>query len=170
VQQGGGFNTDTRLIRRHRKSGMSWEDWGTARPPVTMPLTILCWRIFLVRPLFFWPTSYLFNSCWSYHTSLPNGGMQIPIPKPNKPKAVTSLSIRPFPPHILFLMVFHKAPYCFLPYTISSQPIRPRATIVILPHLWMTLRSLCPAEILGWFAIYCNNTSILLPRTASSER
>jgi hypothetical protein len=65
-------------------------------------------------------------------------------------------------------MVFHKVPYCLLPYTISSQPIRPRTTRVKLPHLRMILRSLCPAEILEWFAIYCNDTSTPFPRTPSS--
>jgi hypothetical protein len=82
----------------------------------------------------------------------------------------TSLSIKPIPLHILFLMLFRKVPYWLLPYTISSQPIRPRATRVKLPHLRMILRSLCPVEIPVWFAIYCNDTSVLFPRTSSSER
>jgi hypothetical protein len=50
-------------------------------------------------------------------------------------------------------MVFRKVPYCLLPYTISSQPIRPRATRVKLPPLRMILRSMCSAEITVWFAV-----------------
>jgi hypothetical protein len=49
---------------------------------------------------------------------------------------LTSLSISPIPLHILFLMMFHKLPYCLLPYTISPQP---RATRVKLSHLRMIL-------------------------------
>jgi hypothetical protein len=67
-------------------------------------------------------------------------------------------------------MVFHKVPYCLLPYTISSQPICPRATRVELPHLRLILRSLCPAEILGCVAINCNDTSILFPRTSMEDK
>jgi hypothetical protein len=71
--------------------------------------------------------------------------------------------------HISY-MVFHKVPYCLLPCTISSQPIRTWAAKVKLPHFRMILRSLCPAEIPEWFAKYCNDTLILFSRTSSSGR
>jgi hypothetical protein len=82
----------------------------------------------------------------------------------------TSLSIKPITLHSHFVKVFQKVPYCLLPYTISSQPAGPRATRVKLPYLWMILQYLCPADILGWCAIYCNDTSIFFPCTTGTGR